>query len=541
MGTQFLLIDNLILVPVMAAPSASLAGETDSESNSSLIMVIKTASAPFDKIGADVILRTSDQVDFYVYKAVLLLASDFFEDMFSLQQPAVNEADKNDQTYPIIDMAEDSQTLDDLLRLCYPVDDPNIDDFKRLDSVLAAATKYETREAIKILRETFLRLIPSSPRRAISVACRYQLEPEACVAAKLLKTEVVQGSVHATDFAETLPGSIFVPEMRNMTAGPYYRLLLYLRTGRLPSAFCQPHSQSSGSTPRDLVDWKSIVDRADADVILRSFDEVDFRAHRVILEMNRMEGLLSRAEPVDFVDGLHVLRVDIDSHILGKILLLCYPRGEYATESTDPESLGSDSRLVSDVVDVAIRYEIKPVVRTIRASWSRQCTQDPLARYLIASRAGWKAEAQEAAKCLLDRSIDQLYSSELEQTPAIIYQSLLDYHHRCQIAAMATFASRGVYLSGSKGHYNIDIATSGRWRKDWFAVSGSESVYVRSIPSILVELEAEKTFKLKSTSSDPPSSVISNSRKLHSEVEQVLRGVSAVIHLAHQLTYQRDR
>ena len=42
----------------------------------------RKAASPFDKPSADVILRTSDFVDFYVHKVVLSLASAFFEDMF---------------------------------------------------------------------------------------------------------------------------------------------------------------------------------------------------------------------------------------------------------------------------------------------------------------------------------------------------------------------------------------------------------------------------------------------------------------------------
>jgi BTB/POZ domain len=44
-------------------------------------------SAPVSQHGSDVILRSSDHVDFYVYKIVLSLVSPFFEDMFSLPQP----------------------------------------------------------------------------------------------------------------------------------------------------------------------------------------------------------------------------------------------------------------------------------------------------------------------------------------------------------------------------------------------------------------------------------------------------------------------
>ena len=45
----------------------------------------QVADAPFDKrCGADMIFRTSDNVDFFLHKPILSLASSFFETMSSL-------------------------------------------------------------------------------------------------------------------------------------------------------------------------------------------------------------------------------------------------------------------------------------------------------------------------------------------------------------------------------------------------------------------------------------------------------------------------
>ncbi|KZT05033.1 uncharacterized protein LAESUDRAFT_656693, partial [Laetiporus sulphureus 93-53] len=83
------------------------------------------AAAPFNKNSADVILRTADEVDFHLHKAVLMLASSVFEDMFSILQPAVSAAELDFETdLPIVPVTETSKTLDALLRLCYPTADP---------------------------------------------------------------------------------------------------------------------------------------------------------------------------------------------------------------------------------------------------------------------------------------------------------------------------------------------------------------------------------------------------------------------------------
>ena len=60
--------------------------EADNMNSSSTDHPLRTASPPFDKQSADVILRTSDTVEFYVRKAILEEASMVFADIFSMHQ-----------------------------------------------------------------------------------------------------------------------------------------------------------------------------------------------------------------------------------------------------------------------------------------------------------------------------------------------------------------------------------------------------------------------------------------------------------------------
>ena len=53
----------------------------------SVVLAVSTADPPFDKETTDLILRTSDHVEFHVWKGILAEASPVFEDMFVLQQP----------------------------------------------------------------------------------------------------------------------------------------------------------------------------------------------------------------------------------------------------------------------------------------------------------------------------------------------------------------------------------------------------------------------------------------------------------------------
>src|SRR6267142_1704713 len=84
---------------------------------------IKDAGKPFDASAkADVILRSSDSVDFYVMKVVLSLASSVFDAMFLLHQgEEMNEGrDEVKNGLPIIQLEEGSATLCSLLQLVYP-------------------------------------------------------------------------------------------------------------------------------------------------------------------------------------------------------------------------------------------------------------------------------------------------------------------------------------------------------------------------------------------------------------------------------------
>lgn len=64
--------------------------------------------------------------------------------MFSLPQ----SSDVSDVERPVVDLSEDSQTIDPLLRFCYPVNDPSFLPPDRLSDILGVAMKYDFTEAI---------------------------------------------------------------------------------------------------------------------------------------------------------------------------------------------------------------------------------------------------------------------------------------------------------------------------------------------------------------------------------------------------------
>ncbi|PBK69218.1 hypothetical protein ARMSODRAFT_180908 [Armillaria solidipes] len=94
------------------------------------------ASFPFNDMGADLILRSSDGVDFYVHKPLLSLASPIFRDMFDIGQATQTFQDG----IPVVQMSEDNNVLHKLLVWCDPRSVPlpeqfTIDDISRVLSL----------------------------------------------------------------------------------------------------------------------------------------------------------------------------------------------------------------------------------------------------------------------------------------------------------------------------------------------------------------------------------------------------------------------
>lgn len=146
----------------------------------------KVASAPFNTDFADFILRTPDKVDFWVHSHVLRLTSIAFDAIVSIPQSSPSG---NAQTSfrPVIDMTEDSATLDCVLRCCYPTVDPSTTDLELLDRVLAAARKYEFELAKAWAKRVLDQLVTADPLSVYTVACVHNLTDLATKAATLWK------------------------------------------------------------------------------------------------------------------------------------------------------------------------------------------------------------------------------------------------------------------------------------------------------------------------------------------------------------------
>ncbi|KAH9951141.1 hypothetical protein B0H21DRAFT_719747 [Amylocystis lapponica] len=145
------------------------------------------APAPFNKPNADVILRTSDNVDFHVHKLILSEASPIFETMFGLPQPATPVSTETQDGNPVVHVSENAQALDRLLRICYPTADPVLDTIEDVRSVLEAAEKYDMESARALCIRAFMvpKIFEKEPFAVYAIAYYLRLEDETRKAARM--------------------------------------------------------------------------------------------------------------------------------------------------------------------------------------------------------------------------------------------------------------------------------------------------------------------------------------------------------------------
>ncbi|TFY52018.1 hypothetical protein EVJ58_g10248 [Rhodofomes roseus] len=135
------------------------------------------APFPFNSPHADVILRSSDGMNFRVRKAILAEASPFFETMFSLPTGTEQSTEKTDAPdLPVVPMPEDSTAVVGLLRFCYPagrqLQEMTLDDIVGL---LPAARKYTMDRMVEYVTPLLQRFVATSSLRVYCLAIRFQL------------------------------------------------------------------------------------------------------------------------------------------------------------------------------------------------------------------------------------------------------------------------------------------------------------------------------------------------------------------------------
>ena len=107
-----------ILLAPGAVPSISLVMPPSKPKVPPLFPAEKLAEPPFDDARTDLILQSSDKVNFHVFKNILSLASPIFTDMLNIPS---SPSEKYHDTVQVVPLSEDSTALEIALRHIYPV------------------------------------------------------------------------------------------------------------------------------------------------------------------------------------------------------------------------------------------------------------------------------------------------------------------------------------------------------------------------------------------------------------------------------------
>lgn len=170
------------------------------------------AEAPFNnKTHANVMFTTSDNVDFYLLRGILAIASPFSEGMFLLPQQG-DDSTTSRCLLECIRISEGSHTFDSLMRLCYSATDLNIATAPCLRNVLEAAMEYEMQEATDIVKTYLRKLANSELLQTFVVACHVGLEEDAALVAAVWKKNSMSFPESHQDFKSMRTGASYIPD-----------------------------------------------------------------------------------------------------------------------------------------------------------------------------------------------------------------------------------------------------------------------------------------------------------------------------------------
>jgi hypothetical protein len=190
-----------------------------------LLFAMPTSGVPYNipeelnDPNGDITLRSSDQVEFRVFRWPLQYLYPVFSDMFCLPDP-ISTSPLKSVPPPIVQMDETAPVIEALLRLSYPIDPPIVKDLCTMVLITEAIIKLQAERRcrwwIRMTVEKFISVNPWSMYAVLLAlgrkGCNYNLEEEIRVAAR---RTVGRPVVRPWD------------EGRLITATDYDRLLMY--------------------------------------------------------------------------------------------------------------------------------------------------------------------------------------------------------------------------------------------------------------------------------------------------------------------------
>lgn len=170
---------------------------------------------PYSDTDADIILRTSDNVLFRLYKVMLAKASPIFRDIFSLPTPPSAVDDEHIDGLPVVIISENSTTLKNLLLFIYPGPRPALS-ADAMITLADAARKYEMFYVVDSMKDAIAKTASTAPLRTFCIAYNLAFYDIARAAAK-----------HSISTKLWLFPPDIPRELRFLPSAGLYRLLQY--------------------------------------------------------------------------------------------------------------------------------------------------------------------------------------------------------------------------------------------------------------------------------------------------------------------------
>ncbi|KAH9893450.1 hypothetical protein C8Q73DRAFT_696985 [Cubamyces lactineus] len=425
------------------------------------------AAYPFNLDHADLVLRSSDHIEFHVHRAVLAVASPVFATIFELPQPAAERGEpiSNSSIRPVVDLSEHSSVLDALLRLCYPVAKAEIKELDTAFSVLRAAMKYEmdwpTSYLTKEIETSSITGTLGTPLQIWAAACRCGIETIARRAASSL---IPSGNSTQVPDLVKLIDAAGSKVLEGITVGEYLQLKEFLsKKGKVDPnfRFLEPPThrteseqlENADSLDNDTRPHTQILFTSDIpypDMVCCSSDGTEFQVHGAILALHSntlkhrfrpealQEGTRAHDEHVDSAEVLPAapgscgsnppsfptrLSLDTDAQVLSLLLSICYG---------DKGRPVLDFPLLARAISVAERYCMERAQLVVEELWDELARLHPLEAYFNAIQYGLTPRVLLAAKHVLSKGpLTQQHTPSTDRMPALPYYRLSIYVEAC--------------------------------------------------------------------------------------------------------------
>ncbi|KZO94002.1 hypothetical protein CALVIDRAFT_539375 [Calocera viscosa TUFC12733] len=365
----------------------------------------------FQNPEADILIKSSDNVEFRVWKPMLVEGSVVFKDMFA--HPQSSEIAAGPVPWP-----EPAKVIDRLLTFIYPIVKPALDSLDEVFTIIRAADKWQIDVAVSYLKDVLV-----SKRFSSSSDDAFRIYAFACEMHFLDVQDEVAGTASEWDPFD----SALREELSHMMALDVLRLTklqLYPRT-----AFDEHFDDESESTAPDTIQPNavSLVFQAhDADMAIVSSDGIEFRVFKLYISGSSTILRDKILQLPSYLAGssLPTLSLTLPSAILETLLYYIYPVPKPYSSAMSLEHVMTCARAAAAFdIGVALQAFRQELVMPVRLR------SYPLRIYGFARSMGFEEEASRAkSRAILRDPLEHRKRSDFKELTAHDLVVLRDSH-----------------------------------------------------------------------------------------------------------------